>query len=491
MGGFLGGLVTGLVVVVGAAAFLSLTSPMPQRPEVESASPEAKDVGAPAEETGMSPSGGDADLVELAPYAPEDQSEETDTLAALEGADTDPADKPKVEDQTEVPAKPQVKDSAGVAVEAEDAPLVPATPAEAPVTPQDEAQVDASIEQPSQPAAPTLDQSETALTLPEPADEGPQITTETETAPEQDTLTAAEAPDAEAAPTPDQTTVVAEAPPTPEAPETEDEAPQLAALPQIGEETPTTSGPSVGTPVVPLTERTQPQEAPAPDQKPIEVFATPFDNPEDKPLMTIVLIDDEKSLGGEALQDFPYPLSFAIDPTDPKANEKMARYRAMGAEVVVLADLPAAATAQDAEVSLSVWLDAIPESVALLEGTGSGIQGNRGLSDQVTAIADGTGRGLITQDNGLNTVQKLAKRNGVPSAVVFRDFDGAGQSPTVMRRFLDQAAFRARQEGAVIMLGRVRPDTISALLLWGLQDRATRVALAPVSAALLRDAGEE
>ena len=54
-----------------------------------------------------------------------------------------------------------------------------------------------------------------------------------------------------------------------------------------------------------------------------------------------------------------------------------------------------------------------------------------------------------------------------------------------MRRFLDQAAFRAAQEEAgVIMMGRVRPDTISALLLWGLQDRASRVALAPVSAIL-------
>jgi polysaccharide deacetylase 2 family uncharacterized protein YibQ len=68
--------------------------------------------------------------------------------------------------------------------------------------------------------------------------------------------------------------------------------------------------------------------------------------------------------------------------------------------------------------------------------------------------------------------------------VVFRDFDGAGQTPKVMRRFLDQAAFRSGQMGAVIMVGRVRPGTISALLLWGLQDRASRVALAPVSASL-------
>ena len=84
-------------------------------------------------------------------------------------------------------------------------------------------------------------------------------------------------------------------------------------------------------------------------------------------------------------------------------------------------------------------------------------------------------------------MQKLAARKGVPSAVVFRDFDGAGQTPDTIRRFLDQAAFRADQEGVVIMLGRVRPETISALLVWGLQDRASRVALSPLSAALLRD----
>ncbi|MFC6759564.1 divergent polysaccharide deacetylase family protein [Sulfitobacter porphyrae] len=56
----------------------------------------------------------------------------------------------------------------------------------------------------------------------------------------------------------------------------------------------------------------------------------------------------------------------------------------------------------------------------------------------------------------------------------------------MIRRFLDQAAFKAGQEGAVIMLG-LRPDTISALLLWGLQDRANSVALVPVSAVLTRE----
>jgi hypothetical protein len=135
-------------------------------------------------------------------------------------------------------------------------------------------------------------------------------------------------------------------------------------------------------------------------------------------------------------------------------------------------------------VSLSATFDALPEAVAVLEGNGSGVQMSRSVSDQVNAFAGETGRGVILQANGLNSALKLAVKNRVPAAVVFRDFDGGGQGPTAMRRFLDQAAFRARQEGGVVMLGRVRPDTISALLLWGLQDRSSRVALAPVSAVL-------
>ena len=72
----------------------------------------------------------------------------------------------------------------------------------------------------------------------------------------------------------------------------------------------------------------------------------------------------------------------------------------------------------------------------------------------MTEILRDGGYGLITQANGLDTVQKLALRDGVPAAVVFRDFDGAGQTPTVMRRFLDQAAFRAGQ-GAKIFLNHL------------------------------------
>ena len=226
------------------------------------------------------------------------------------------------------------------------------------------------------------------------------------------------------------------------------------------------------------------EAGPQADLPPIRRFAAPFDNPEAKPLMAIVLIDDAASVGAEALANFPYPLTFAINPTDPEAAAKMARHRAAGFEVMALVDLDPAAAPQDAETVLAATFAQLPETIGVLEGLSGGIQGNRALSDQVTEILRDGGYGLMTQPNGLDTVQKLALREGVPAAVVFRDFDGAGQTPTVMRRFLDQAAFRAGQGDAVVMLGRVRPDTVSALLLWGLQDRAAQVQLAPASAVL-------
>ncbi|MCF6231683.1 MAG: divergent polysaccharide deacetylase family protein [Rhodobacteraceae bacterium] len=284
-------------------------------------------------------------------------------------------------------------------------------------------------------------------------------------------------------------------------------SPQTTSLPQAGSD-PGALEPNIGTRVTPLTKRnaagvgtirlagdptaeTTPEAGGAPESRvlpPLQANGETFENPDNRPLMAIVLIDDGTSLGIEALADFPYPVSFAIDPGDPEAAAKMARHRAAGFEVVLIADLPRLANAQDAETSLSVWLNDLPDVVAVLEGTGTGIQGNRDLSAQVTAIVDQRGLGLIMQARGLNTAFKLAARDGVPAGLVFRDFDGAGQTPVVMRRFLDQAAFRAgqvtRQNGGVIMLGRLHPDTISTLVIWGLQDRAGRVAVVPVSAVL-------
>jgi polysaccharide deacetylase 2 family uncharacterized protein YibQ len=225
---------------------------------------------------------------------------------------------------------------------------------------------------------------------------------------------------------------------------------------------------------------------------PIERFAVPVEVKSDKPLMAIVLIDaGDGALGVEALESFPYPLTFAVDANGVDAPARMQTYREKGFEVLALVDLPRGSNSSDVEVAMSAYLAAVPEAVGILEGVTSGVQSSREMADQLTQIILDSGHGMLLQASGLNTARKLAAREGIPAATVFRDFDGNGQSASVMRRFLDQAAFRAGQEGGVVMMGRLQAETISALLIWGLADRASRVSLVPVSAVLLQENAQE
>jgi len=309
--------------------------------------------------------------------------------------------------------------------------------------------------------------------------------------------------------------VLIESAPTVEETPTPSSAPATTAEPSepaIEEtEAPETTRPAIGTPATTLADRdtnvvinrpdatlpkaedeAEPVAEAAADIRPVVANSLSFDVPKGKPLMSFVLIDDGSTVitggaGLAALRSFPYPLSFAVDTALPDAADRVATYSAAGFEVLAMIDLPKGAQPSDAETTFAATLDRIGPVVAVLEGTGSGLQDNRAVADHVTDILVQSGHGLVTQDKGLNTMPKLARKNGVPADPVFRDFDSKGQDARVIRRFLDQAAFKARQEGAVIMLGRLRPDTVSALLLWGLQDRASDVALVPISAVLLRE----
>jgi polysaccharide deacetylase 2 family uncharacterized protein YibQ len=60
----------------------------------------------------------------------------------------------------------------------------------------------------------------------------------------------------------------------------------------------------------------------------------------------------------------------------------------------------------------------------------------------------------------------MAERAEVPAATLFRLLDDEDQRATVITRFLGRAEFAAAQEGAVIVAGRTRPDTVTALFSW-------------------------
>lgn len=456
--GFFGGLVWGGLTSVVAAGSISLVTGMPLAPDLATETEPTPAVSVESNETQVpSITGDEAVQQAVLPKPEEDQPPSRPLSEAL----TESAPTPSIQAQTEAPQVPALAEGQAntpdLASEQGSVVVIP----EVPAAPKDETELSISTD-PAQPPAPEA-VAESAL---------PQTATP-EVAPE--------AP------------IAAESAPAEEKPEAAEPV-VTAALPQAE-----AAAPRLGVSVLPLTERAPGASGRLPtvggevaasgSPKAIEDFAAPFENPENKPLMAIVLIDTGDSpVGLEALRAFPYPLSFAVDPMRADAEAVMAKYRAAGFEVLAHVNIPQDFTAADVEQSLTVQFTKLPETMGILEGEAGGLQGSKQISDQVTEMVAASGHGLVFKAKGLDAARKLAEKEGVPAATIFRDFDGEGQGAPTIRRFLDQAAFKAAQEEkGVIMLGRLRPETISALLLWGLQDRAQRVALAPVSAVLLEE----
>ncbi len=228
-----------------------------------------------------------------------------------------------------------------------------------------------------------------------------------------------------------------------------------------------------------------PEAAPANTNNALVDYAADAGDVGDKPLMSVVLIDDgSMSAAAAALSGLTFPVTIAIDPSVANATELMETYRQSGFEIAVLAKLPEGAVPSDVEVTFQSVFSKLPESVALLDVGEGGLQSDRDVTQQAMDILASQGRGFVSVSQGLNMAGRAAEAAGVPAAVVFRELDAEDQDARVIRRFVDQAAFRARQESGVVLVGRVRPDTISALILWGSTNSGDQVALVPISAIL-------
>lgn len=236
-------------------------------------------------------------------------------------------------------------------------------------------------------------------------------------------------------------------------------------------------------------------EAPAPAPDPatevmiaegpaLSVHAAPFEAAEGLPLMAVVMIDDGQLPGGPALVGaLPFAVTVALDPAAEGAGAAMTAYRAAGIEVAALLRLPPGATVQDAEVTYEASFATLPAAVAAVLPSDAGIEGSDLRAALLRRLAE-DGRGIVAVVGGLDGIMRDAAQDSVPGAAVLRDLDAEGQEAAVIRRFVDQAAFRARQEGEVVLLSRLRAETLTALTLWGTGNRAGTVALAPLSAVL-------
>jgi len=225
-----------------------------------------------------------------------------------------------------------------------------------------------------------------------------------------------------------------------------------------------------------------------PDAPAIKRFAAAATNPDGLPEMAIVLTDDGTLDGAiPALASLSFPVSVMLDPLQDGAEDRMNAYRDAGFEVGLIADLPPSATAQDAAVYFEVALGALPEAIAVLDATGE-TQSDAEVVQQTIAALSRDGLGLLTVPRGLNTAPRVAADRGVAAGVIFRELDTRGEEARTIQRYIDQAAFRARQTTAVILLGQLRPETLRALIAWSeTQARGGQIAVVPVSTVMTDD----
>lgn len=260
-------------------------------------------------------------------------------------------------------------------------------------------------------------------------------------------------------------------PPLPAAPAARTDAPLVTASPG--------AAPAPQAPADPIS-------TPTPAAEPLEPLRKSFENPENRPTFAILLVDTgAPGLDRARLARLPFPVTFVLDPLAEDAARAAAIYHDAGQEVILRATgLPEGAKAQDVEQTFETLFQAIPQAEAVIDLNTGGFQDRAALASLVVPVIKAAGRGLVTFDRGLNVAEQVARRDSVPSAVVFRSLDADGESQPMIRRYLDRAAFKAAQDGRVVVIGTTADDTVAALLAWSVEGRAGSVALAPLSAVL-------
>lgn len=474
--GIITGLFFGGVLGLMLAGIVSLLAPLPSNvavPQAEepSASQPATQSGTSLSETSATDAPVQADSVAQSPAA-------VDGVDGAPNADQQSAPRPNAVAVENAPEAPTENGNVDLALQS-DSPVLPNPQANPIASPGEDDEPSISVD-PAQPQSPANVEDQ-AFDAPQTNGDSNAPVVATDTAPTQVAPSQQDQTGDDTLPSVD-----VAAPSLAEQPVEEETASLLKPVTGFDEkfeQRTSTRLPTVGATEAP---EVSPEDVVALDLPPLEGFAAAFEADGDKPLMSIVLLDDDAAgVDLATLASFPLPVSIAVNAQSETATARAAALRAAGLEVIAIMDFPAGATASEVEVNISGQLANVPEAVAVMDGFETGVQETRDIADQVIAYALNSGHGLVLQPKGLNTAQKLAVREGVGAVTVFRDIDGNDQSEVVIRRFLDQAAFKARQSESVLMLGRLKESTIAALASWALQDRASTVSVAPVSALLV------
>ncbi|MEN8832724.1 MAG: divergent polysaccharide deacetylase family protein [Pacificibacter sp.] len=200
------------------------------------------------------------------------------------------------------------------------------------------------------------------------------------------------------------------------------------------------------------------------------------------PEVAVILIDAGGPMPTKDLLDqVPFPVSIAVDALAPDARARAQSFRAAGLEVLAIIGLPEGAQAQQVGQVIDAARAALPMSVGFLDVPSASFQASPDTAAQVVAAAGASGHGIVSFSRGENALVDQAALADQPAALVFRDIDGRDQDGAAIKRFMDQAAFRAGVDEGIVLLGRTHEDTLKALAEWSETSRVSNVEMVPLS----------
>lgn len=200
------------------------------------------------------------------------------------------------------------------------------------------------------------------------------------------------------------------------------------------------------------------------------------------PLLALVLVDRP---GAGLIDGVPLSVAIAADAADARARADA--WHAAGAEIVAIPGLPEDAEGTGPIAVFDATFGALPRAAAVMAEGDQGFAGGPVAANEIAATLADTGHGLIVRGRDLSPFAQAAERAGVPTAGIYRRVDGSGRDGRAIGRFLDQAAFEARNRGAVVVIADNTPETAEGIERFLDSSRADTVALVPVSAILRRE----
>ena len=196
--------------------------------------------------------------------------------------------------------------------------------------------------------------------------------------------------------------------------------------------------------------------------------------------LALILLDQSgEGLTAEALSTLSIPLTIAIDPAAPNAASRGAMFARAGHAIMAILNVTDVKTGGDVSIALAQALRVLPSATSVFVKDTAGLRRNAPVAQMVFASLAANDLGLVTFDLGLQT-----QNTAVQATTVFRDLDSKGQSAAIMRRFLDQAIDTAQTEGPLVVMARLRTETINALSNWAEQAGTGTVRVVPVTDAL-------